>query len=39
VRLRDVEKAQKDILDLARQLEADGQVMLKAGKSKEDELV
>jgi len=39
VRLRDVEKAQKDVLDLARQLEADGQVMLKAGKNKEDELV
>jgi flagellar motor switch protein FliG len=39
VRLRDVEKAQKDILDIARQLEADGQVRLKAGKSKEDELV
>jgi len=39
VRLRDVETAQRDILDLARQLEADGQVMLKVGKSKEDLLV
>jgi flagellar motor switch protein FliG len=40
VRLRDVEKAQKDVLDLARQLEADGQIFLKIGKGgKEDLLV
>lgn len=40
VRLRDVEKAQKDVLDLARQLEADGQIFLKTGKGgKEDALV
>jgi flagellar motor switch protein FliG len=40
VRLRDVEKAQKDVLDLARELEADGQLFLKTGKGgKEDALV
>ena len=37
VRLRDVEKAQKDILDIARQLEADGQLFLKTGKGGKDE--
>ncbi|MGE4095415.1 MAG: flagellar motor switch protein FliG, partial [Candidatus Binatia bacterium] len=39
VRLRDVETAQKEVLDLARQLEADGQLFLKTGKGKEDVLV
>jgi len=39
VRLRDVEKAQKDVLDLARQLEADGQIFLKIGNGKEELLV
>ena len=37
VRLRDVEKAQKDILDIARQLEADGQLFLKGGKGGAEE--
>jgi len=39
VRLRDVEATQRDILDRARQLEAEGKVHLSGGKSKEDELV
>ena len=39
VRLRDVEATQRDILDRARQLEAEGKVHLSSGKSKEDELV
>jgi flagellar motor switch protein FliG len=39
VRLRDVETAQRDIIDLARRLEAEGKVFLTGGKSKEDVLV
>lgn len=39
VRLRDVEKAQREILDFARQLEAEGKIFLTAGKGKEDQLV
>jgi flagellar motor switch protein FliG len=39
VRLRDVEAAQREVIDLARRLEAEGKVMLSGGKSKEDVLV
>jgi flagellar motor switch protein FliG len=39
VRLRDVEAAQRDIIDTARRLESEGKVFLTAGKSKEDVLV
>ena len=39
VRLRDVEGAQREILDIARRLEGEGKVYLTAGKTKEDELV
>ena len=39
VRLRDVEGAQREIIDIARRLEAEGKVMLTAGKTKEDVLV
>jgi len=39
VRLRDVEAAQREIIDRARQLEAEGKIFLSAGKAKEDELV
>jgi flagellar motor switch protein FliG len=38
VRLRDVETAQREVIDLARRLEAEGKVMLSGGK-KEDVLV
>jgi len=39
VRLRDVEAAQREILDIARRLESEGKVFLSVGKSKEDQLV
>jgi flagellar motor switch protein FliG len=39
VRLRDVETVQREILDFARKLEAEGKVYLTSGKSKEDILV
>jgi len=39
VRLRDVEAAQREIIDRARQLEAEGKIYLSAGKTKEDVLV
>jgi flagellar motor switch protein FliG len=39
LRLRDVESVQRDILDFARKLEAEGKVYLTSGKSKEDVLV
>jgi flagellar motor switch protein FliG len=39
VRLRDVEAAQREIIDLARRLESEGKVFLTGGKSKEDVLV
>ncbi|HEY2988416.1 MAG TPA: flagellar motor switch protein FliG [Candidatus Binatia bacterium] len=39
VRLRDVEAVQRDILDYARKLEAEGKVYLTSGKTKEDILV
>jgi len=39
VRLRDVEAAQREIIDLARRLEAEGKIYLSAGKAKEDVLV
>jgi flagellar motor switch protein FliG len=39
VRLRDVEAAQREIIDRARQLEAEGKIYLSAGKAKEDVLV
>jgi flagellar motor switch protein FliG len=39
VRLRDVEGAQREIIDFARQLEAEGKIYLSSGKSKEDVLV
>ena len=39
VRLRDVEAVQREILDFARRLEAEGKIRLNSGKSKEDVLV
>jgi len=39
VRLRDVEAAQREIIDRARQLEAEGKIYLSGGKAKEDVLV
>lgn len=39
VRLRDVESAQREIVDIARRLEGEGKVFLSAGKTKEDVLV
>lgn len=39
VRLRDVEAAQREIIDRARQLEAEGKIYLSGGKTKEDVLV
>ena len=39
VRLRDVESAQREIIDIARRLESEGKVFLTGGKSKEDVLV
>ncbi len=39
VRLRDVETAQREIIDIARRLESEGKVFLTGGKSKEDVLV
>ena len=39
VRLRDVESAQREIIDFARRLEAEGKIYLSAGKTKEDVLV
>jgi len=39
VRLRDVETAQREIVDIARRLEGEGKVFLSAGKSQEDKLV
>lgn len=39
VRLRDVEAAQREVIDRARQLESEGKVFLSTGKSKEDVLV
>lgn len=39
VRLRDVETAQREILDFARKLESEGKVVLTTGKGKEDVLV
>jgi flagellar motor switch protein FliG len=39
VRLRDVEAAQREIIDLVRRLEVEGKVVLSAGKNKEDVLV
>lgn len=39
VRLRDVEAVQREILDLARELETEGKIFLATGKGKEDLLV
>ena len=39
VRLRDVEVAQREVVDLARRLESEGKVFLSVGKTKEDVLV
>lgn len=39
VRLRDVEAAQREIVDIARRLEGEGKVFLSGGKSQEDKLV
>jgi flagellar motor switch protein FliG len=39
VRLRDVEVAQREVIDLVRRLEAEGKVVLSAGRNKEDVLV
>jgi flagellar motor switch protein FliG len=39
VRLRDVEVAQREIIDISRRLEGEGKVFLTAGKTKEDVLV
>ena len=39
VRLRDVEAAQREVIDLARRLEREGKIYLSAGKTKEDVLV
>jgi flagellar motor switch protein FliG len=39
VRLRDVEAAQREVIDFARRLEAEGKIYLSAGKAKEDVLV
>jgi flagellar motor switch protein FliG len=39
VRLRDVETAQREVIDLARRLESEGKIYLGAGKTKEDLLV
>jgi flagellar motor switch protein FliG len=39
VRLRDVEGAQREIVDIARRLEGEGKVFLSAGKTQEDKLV
>jgi flagellar motor switch protein FliG len=39
LRLRDVEAVQREILDAARKLEAEGKVYLTSGKNKEDVLV
>jgi flagellar motor switch protein FliG len=39
VRLRDVEGAQREIIDFARRLEAEGKIYLSSGKSREDVLV
>jgi flagellar motor switch protein FliG len=39
VRLRDVEAAQREVIDIARRLEGEGKVFLSAGKTKEDVLV
>jgi flagellar motor switch protein FliG len=39
VRLRDVEAAQREIIDFARRLESEGKIYLTSGKSKEDVLV
>lgn len=39
VRLRDVETAQREVIDLARRLEAEGKLFLSGGKTKEDVLV
>jgi flagellar motor switch protein FliG len=39
VRLRDVEAAQREVIDLVRRLEAEGKVVLSAGRNKEDVLV
>ena len=38
-RLRDVETAQREVIDLARRLEGEGKVFLTAGKTEEDVLV
>jgi len=39
VRLRDVETAQREVIDLARRLESEGKIYLSSGKTKEDVLV
>lgn len=39
VRLREVEAAQKEIVEIARRLEAEGQILLAAGEGQEDVLV
>ena len=39
VRLRDVESAQREIIDFARRLESEGKIYLTSGKTKEDVLV
>lgn len=39
VRLRDVEGAQREVIDIARRLETEGKVYLTMGKTKEDTLV
>lgn len=39
VRLRDVEAAQREVIEIARRLEGEGKVFLSAGKTKEDVLV
>jgi len=39
VRLRDVETTQREVLEIARSLEAEGKIFLATGKGKEDMLV
>jgi flagellar motor switch protein FliG len=39
IRLRDVESAQREVLEIARSLEAEGKIFLATGKGKEDMLV
>ena len=39
VRLRDVEKTQREILDMAREMEAEGKIYLTTGKGKKEDLL